>query len=179
MDAFPNGVVSYIADMATQLKKMRHKITIVTGDAIGKTQDGEVYQMQLSPPIDAWHDAYCTRFPIESRRSGQRINCTGAYVSRQFGVRLLNKAFRSSRSKKHLVWPRRYAGRSPFHCAFACMVPGLSTHELKEFLRIEHSSNVFLQKVGLLPMRMACLPRHAMFWTGLAPTTIWPWTMPR
>ena len=49
VDAFPNGVVSYIADMATQLKKMRHKITIVAGDAIGKTQDGEVYQMQLSP----------------------------------------------------------------------------------------------------------------------------------
>jgi glycosyltransferase involved in cell wall biosynthesis len=48
VDAFPNGVVSYIADMATQLKKMRHKITIVTGAAIGKSQDGEVYQTQLS-----------------------------------------------------------------------------------------------------------------------------------
>ena len=48
LNAFPNGIVSYVADMADQMKKMGHQITIVAGDVVGNTQDSTVYNMQLA-----------------------------------------------------------------------------------------------------------------------------------
>jgi glycosyltransferase involved in cell wall biosynthesis len=48
LNAFPNGIVSYVADMADQLKKMGHQITIVAADVVGKTEDTSVYNVQLA-----------------------------------------------------------------------------------------------------------------------------------
>jgi glycosyltransferase involved in cell wall biosynthesis len=48
LNAFPNGIVSYVADMADQLKKMGHQITIVAVDVVGKTEDTAVYNVQLA-----------------------------------------------------------------------------------------------------------------------------------
>jgi glycosyltransferase involved in cell wall biosynthesis len=48
LDAFPNGVVAYVTDMADQLQKMGHRIAIVAGYTAGKTQDGRVYDIQLA-----------------------------------------------------------------------------------------------------------------------------------
>ena len=52
LNAFPNGIVSYVADMADQMKKMGHQITIVAGDVVGKTRDSTVYNMQSAPEVD-------------------------------------------------------------------------------------------------------------------------------
>ena len=48
LNSFPNGIVSYVADMADQLKKMGHQITIVAVDVVGKTEDTAVYSVQLA-----------------------------------------------------------------------------------------------------------------------------------
>jgi glycosyltransferase involved in cell wall biosynthesis len=48
LNAFPNGVVSYVADMADQLKKMGHQITVVAADVVGKTGDIAIYDVQLA-----------------------------------------------------------------------------------------------------------------------------------
>ena len=37
LEAFPNGVISYVADMADQLKQMGHHVTVVAGDVVGDT----------------------------------------------------------------------------------------------------------------------------------------------
>ena len=47
LDGFPNGIVSYVADMAIQLREMGHRVAIVTADVAGKVQDSSVYDMQL------------------------------------------------------------------------------------------------------------------------------------
>ena len=46
LDAIPSGIISYVADMAIQLKKMGHRATIVAGDVIGATHDAEVYNVR-------------------------------------------------------------------------------------------------------------------------------------
>jgi glycosyltransferase involved in cell wall biosynthesis len=48
LDAFSNGVVSYVADMADQLKRMGHQITIVAGDVVGEIRDAAVYDVQIA-----------------------------------------------------------------------------------------------------------------------------------
>ena len=48
LDAVPNGIVSYVADIAHQLQKMGHQITIVAVDVVGETQDTVVYNLQLA-----------------------------------------------------------------------------------------------------------------------------------
>ena len=48
LNAFPNGIVSYVADMADQMKKMGHQITIVAVAVVGKVQDAVVYDVQLA-----------------------------------------------------------------------------------------------------------------------------------
>jgi glycosyltransferase involved in cell wall biosynthesis len=45
LDAVPNGIVAYVADMADQFKKMGHQATIVAGGVIGETQDAAVYDL--------------------------------------------------------------------------------------------------------------------------------------
>jgi glycosyltransferase involved in cell wall biosynthesis len=47
LDGFPNGIVSYVADMAIQLREMGHQVAIVTAEVAGKVQDASVYDMQL------------------------------------------------------------------------------------------------------------------------------------
>ena len=46
LDAAPNGIIAYVADMADQLKKMGHRISIVTTRVVGETQDSATYSMQ-------------------------------------------------------------------------------------------------------------------------------------
>jgi glycosyltransferase involved in cell wall biosynthesis len=47
LDAFPNGIVSYVADMAIQLREMGHGVTIVAAEVAGGGQDTSVYNMQM------------------------------------------------------------------------------------------------------------------------------------
>ena len=48
LDAFPNGIVSYIADMADQLPKMGHQVTILALRTVGVEQDPGVYDVDRS-----------------------------------------------------------------------------------------------------------------------------------
>jgi glycosyltransferase involved in cell wall biosynthesis len=46
LDAFPNGVVSYLADMTDELRRMGHRVTILAAQTAGKGRDASVYDMQ-------------------------------------------------------------------------------------------------------------------------------------
>jgi glycosyltransferase involved in cell wall biosynthesis len=46
LDSFPNGVVAYISDLADQLKKMDHQVTVVAANVAGTKQDSTVYDIQ-------------------------------------------------------------------------------------------------------------------------------------
>ena len=50
LDAFPNGVVSYVADMTIQLRAMGHQVTVVAAEVAGEEQEASVYSMQLVRP---------------------------------------------------------------------------------------------------------------------------------
>jgi glycosyltransferase involved in cell wall biosynthesis len=50
LEAFSNGIVSYVADMADQLRGMGHRVTIVSGEVIGQGQDASVYNLQSFLP---------------------------------------------------------------------------------------------------------------------------------
>jgi glycosyltransferase involved in cell wall biosynthesis len=46
LDAFPNGVVSYITDMADQLRRMGHQVTIAASSVMGSHSDPGIYNIQ-------------------------------------------------------------------------------------------------------------------------------------
>jgi glycosyltransferase involved in cell wall biosynthesis len=46
LDAFPNGVVSYIADMADELRRMGHQVTIVAAEVVGQEPDASIYDLE-------------------------------------------------------------------------------------------------------------------------------------
>ena len=46
LEAFANGIVSYIADMAEQLPKMGHRVTILAGTTAAGEQDAGVYDVR-------------------------------------------------------------------------------------------------------------------------------------
>jgi glycosyltransferase involved in cell wall biosynthesis len=51
LDAFANGVVSYIADMTSQLRRMGHRVTIVAADLAASESDASIYDLhQARPP---------------------------------------------------------------------------------------------------------------------------------
>ena len=58
LDAHSNGVISYVADMADQMKRMGHRVTIVADDVVGEAPGTPVYDVPLAP---------------QSRRLGQRV----------------------------------------------------------------------------------------------------------
>ena len=65
------GVVSYVADMADQLKKMGHQITIVAVDVVGETQDTAVYNVQLARQrSNAWCGECWMGLPTGSHLGG-------------------------------------------------------------------------------------------------------------
>jgi glycosyltransferase involved in cell wall biosynthesis len=47
LDSFPNGIVSYVADMAVQLRAMGHQVTVVAAEIAGERQEASVYSMEL------------------------------------------------------------------------------------------------------------------------------------
>jgi glycosyltransferase involved in cell wall biosynthesis len=57
-DAFANGIVSYIADMADQLRRMGHRVTIVTPGVVGSDSDTQIYNLQrVGLPRGFWRRA--------------------------------------------------------------------------------------------------------------------------
>lgn len=48
LDAVPNGVVSYVADIASQLKKLGHQVTVVAVAVVRETPGTVVYSVQLA-----------------------------------------------------------------------------------------------------------------------------------
>jgi glycosyltransferase involved in cell wall biosynthesis len=46
LDAFPNGIVSYIAEMVDQLPRMGHQFTIVASHVAGEDRDPSIYDLQ-------------------------------------------------------------------------------------------------------------------------------------
>jgi glycosyltransferase involved in cell wall biosynthesis len=84
-ETFSNGVLSYVADMADQMKRMGHQVTIVAGRVVGETSGTPVYDVPLAR---------------QGRRLGQRVleGIATRIVPRwsidQIGRRLLVKVIR-------------------------------------------------------------------------------------
>jgi glycosyltransferase involved in cell wall biosynthesis len=46
LDAFPNGIVSYIAEMVDHLPRMGHRFTVVASNVAGENRDPSIYDLQ-------------------------------------------------------------------------------------------------------------------------------------
>jgi glycosyltransferase involved in cell wall biosynthesis len=84
-ETFSNGVIAYVADMAYQMKRMGHQVTIVAGKVVGETPGIPVYDLSLAR---------------QGRRLGQHVleriafQIAPRWSIDQFGCRLLVKVVR-------------------------------------------------------------------------------------
>ena len=65
LDANPNGVVSYIADMVEHLPRMGHQATVVANSVAGEQRDPSIYDMQRVRSRATWHNDWWMGWDIE------------------------------------------------------------------------------------------------------------------
>ena len=73
LDAFPNGVVSCVADMADQLSRVKHRVTVVANYVEGSNADPTIYNLHQARYLGVSDSAFWTSSGIGLPRSGWRI----------------------------------------------------------------------------------------------------------
>src|SRR5215467_5497871 len=111
-DAFANGVVAYIADMADQLRRTGHQVTILASRMVGPKPDASIYDLHQVLSSRGWGHRMQDR--LESRiaprwasyRANRRMLCqmVGRAVAER-GIQLveIEEAFGHSRGIRRRI----------------------------------------------------------------------------